>query len=90
MQRKRKPPVLSDEHARLGKAVRSLRRRLDLSQEAFGLQTGLHRNYLGALERGEVNPTFATLIRLAGGLGISVSALVRVGESFPRPSREVE
>jgi transcriptional regulator with XRE-family HTH domain len=87
MQRKRKPRVLSDEHLQLGLAVRRLRRRLDLSQEAFGLQIGLHRNYVGAVERGEVNPTFRTLLRVAAGLRVNVSTLFKVYEACLGRSR---
>ena len=42
----------------LGRALRELGARRDLSQEELGAEAGLHRNYVGALERGEINPTF--------------------------------
>jgi transcriptional regulator with XRE-family HTH domain len=49
-------------------------------QEELGFDAGLHRNYIGAIERGEINPTYRTLRRLAGGLGVTVTELVRLAE----------
>ncbi len=63
-------------HRSLGSAVRELRARYGLSQEQLGEKTGLHRNYVGAIERGEVNPTFATLVRLTGGIEVRLSGLI--------------
>jgi transcriptional regulator with XRE-family HTH domain len=51
-----------------------------MSQEALGFAAGLHRNYVGALERGETNPTFATLMRVAHGLELALSAVVAIYE----------
>jgi hypothetical protein len=46
------------EHHALGRALLELRARRGLSQEQLGFDAGLHRNYVGAIERGEINPTF--------------------------------
>jgi transcriptional regulator with XRE-family HTH domain len=51
-----------------------------LSQEALGHAAGLHRNYVGAIERGELNPTIRTTLRLAVGLQVRPSTLVRLAE----------
>jgi transcriptional regulator with XRE-family HTH domain len=51
-----------------------------MSQEALGFAAGLHRNYVGALERGETNPTFVTLMRVAHGLELALSAVVAIYE----------
>lgn len=67
--------VRSVEHAALGRVVRELRGRFHLSQERVGLGGGLHRNYVGAIERGEINPTFRILRKLAGGLDVQLSEL---------------
>jgi transcriptional regulator with XRE-family HTH domain len=40
----------------------------------------LHRNYVGAIERGIINPTFRTLVQVANGLGLPLSELVRIYE----------
>ena len=41
---------------------------------------GLHRNYVGAIERGEINPTFRILLRLQVGLTIPLSELFALYE----------
>lgn len=61
----------------LGEAILVRRRRLKLSQEAFGALVGLDRTYIGGIERGERNPTFLSLLAIAGALGISPSELLR-------------
>jgi transcriptional regulator with XRE-family HTH domain len=63
-----------------GAAVRELRACRELSQEELGFRAKLHRNYVGALERGEINPTFKTLRALAAGLDVELSSLVRLYE----------
>lgn len=65
----------------LGRAVREVRARRGWSQEELGYQSGLHRNYVGSLERGSVNPTFTTLMKVAGGLGVPLSALLELYET---------
>lgn len=64
----------------LGRAVRELRARRGLSQEALADRAGLHRNYVGAMERGLVNPTFGTLLRLESGLALPLSEVLEVYE----------
>lgn len=55
-----------------------------LSQEELGYETGLHRNYIGGVERGELNASFASIIKLAAGFGISPSELLALGEKLQR------
>jgi transcriptional regulator with XRE-family HTH domain len=74
------PRSLSAGHRALGAAVRETRARRGLSQEGLGFASGLHRNYVGAIERGEINPTFRTLLALAAGLALPLSALVLLYE----------
>lgn len=64
----------------LGAAVRELRACRVISQEELGFRAQLHRNYVGALERGEINPTFKTLRTLARGLDVELSSLIRLYE----------
>jgi transcriptional regulator with XRE-family HTH domain len=70
----------SREHARLGRAVRELRARRGLSQEELGNRSGLHRNYVGAIERGEINPTFRVLLKLERGLQLPLSEIIELWE----------
>ena len=68
--------AVSREHVALGRAVREARARRGMSQEGLAFVTGLHRNQVGALERGETNPTFATLLKANSGLHVALSELV--------------
>ncbi len=60
----------------LGDRIRQLRRKKGLSQEAFADHCGLHRTYMGAIERGEHNLTIQTALTVAGGLDMTVSRLL--------------
>lgn len=82
MRRKRNPaPTQSVEHVILGRAVRELRARRGFSQEELGHRSCLHRNYVGAIERGEINATFRTLRSLTRGLGVPLSELIVLYET---------
>jgi DNA-binding XRE family transcriptional regulator len=64
----------------LGAAVRELRARRGFSQERLGERGDLHRNYVGGIERGELNITFRVLLKLTRGLNVSLSELVEIYE----------
>lgn len=61
---------------RLGDQLRGKREQSGKSQDTLANDSGLHRTYVGAVERGERNPTFLTLTKYARGLGVSVADLV--------------
>lgn len=60
----------------LAKNIRRLRRERDLSQEALADICGLHRTYVGSVERGERNVTLSSLELLAKSFGVSVVDLL--------------
>jgi DNA-binding XRE family transcriptional regulator len=64
----------------LGETVRRFRAIARLSQEALGFEADLHRNYVGAIERGEINPTLRVLCKLAYGLDVPASDLLGMAE----------
>jgi transcriptional regulator with XRE-family HTH domain len=64
----------------LGRAVREARAELRISQEELSLRTGVHRNYIGGIERGERNPSVKTIARLAAALEVPPSELFREAE----------
>ena len=68
---------MQDIRRRLGSKIRRLREKRGLSQEEFAEVCGLHRTYIGSVERGERNLTVASLETIAKALKISVSELFR-------------
>jgi len=52
------------------------RKRLGLSQEELAARCGLHRTYVGAVERGERNITIINLEKLATAMNIEVVDLL--------------
>lgn len=56
--------------------VRKYRKKIGLSQEQFAEKCGLHRTYIGAVERAERNVTLSTLEILSKALDISISHLL--------------
>ena len=62
---------------KFGKKVRQERLKKGYSQEAFADKVGVHRTYIGMIERAEKNITLLNIKKLADGLGISVSELMK-------------
>lgn len=65
----------------LGDALREARQEKGLSQEELGLRTGVHRNYVGGIERGERSPTVLVVATLAEALDVPVHRLLERAES---------
>lgn len=60
-----------------GDRVRALREHRGLAQEAFAHQVGMDRTYISGIERGRRNPTLDVICRLADGLEVHPSELLR-------------
>jgi|CZKG01.1.fsa_nt_gi DNA-binding XRE family transcriptional regulator len=66
----------------LGLAVKSRRGKLGITQETLANDTGLHQRWISNVETGKRNPSYASLRRLAAGLGLSASELLACAEQI--------
>ena len=63
---------------KLGKRIQQLRiEKTHLSQEKFALSIGLDRTYISSVERGKRNVSIVNLEKIAKGLNISLSELLK-------------
>jgi transcriptional regulator with XRE-family HTH domain len=68
--------VVSAPRDTLARNLRQLRAERGLSQEELGDLVGLHRTYIGSVERGERNISIDNIARLAEAFGIKLSKLL--------------
>lgn len=71
----------------LGVVIRRRRKRLGYSQEDLAGAANLHRNYVGAIERGSQNVSVKSLISICGVLGLPLSMLTTLAEAELLPQR---
>lgn len=69
----------------VGKQVRSIRKEAALTLERLSELSGLSIGIVSQIERGLANPSFATLVQLAHGLGIPVGKLFQVQDQRRSP-----
>lgn len=74
----------------IGQAIRRRRKALGLSQDAFAEVSGLHRTYIGGIERGERNITIDNLQRVACSLGVPLAQLIMDAEEMVIDVRDHE
>ena len=60
-----------------GKRVRGERLKKSLSQEKLAELAGVHRTYIGMVERGEKNITLENIRKVAKALKVTVSELLK-------------
>jgi transcriptional regulator with XRE-family HTH domain len=70
-----------DLQRRVGHNLRAHRVARGLSQEAFADVLGVHRTYMGGLERGERNITLKSLERIAGKIEVDPLTLLTVDKT---------
>lgn len=64
----------------LGAAIKQLREKRDLSQEALAAAAGVTGRTVSAIETGTANPTWATVKDIAAALGVTLVELARLSE----------
>ncbi|WP_106855686.1 helix-turn-helix domain-containing protein [Caballeronia novacaledonica] len=65
----------------LAENIKTFRKEKSFSQEELAERCGLHRTYIGSVERHERNVTLSTLEVLASTLGVTVAELLTDRES---------
>jgi len=60
---------------KFGDKIREERTRRGLSQEELAFRAGLHRTYIGMIERGEKNITLCNIAKLADALDLPIRDL---------------
>ncbi len=61
----------------LGLIIREKRESLGLTQIEVAENAGLDRNYIGMVERGERNPSYLSLMKIAKGMNMTVDQLIK-------------
>jgi transcriptional regulator with XRE-family HTH domain len=69
---------------KLGERIRELRKTAGITQEELGEKADLNYKFIGELERGQVNVSLDSLVRIAGALGI------RIGDLFSKEKVAVQ
>jgi len=75
------PTWITEQRRNLGGRIRDLRLYANCTQERFAEITGIDRRTLQRIERGESDPRYGHLLRIAAALDIDVAALVTAPRS---------
>ena len=65
-----------------GKACKTFREELHISQEKFALSIGMDRTYYSSVESGKRNISIQNIYKIANGLGISIEKLMKKAEDY--------
>ena len=65
---------------KLGSIIQKLRKDADISQEELAFKAGVHRTYIGMVERGEKNITIINLEKISKALEIPISEIFKFVE----------
>ena len=60
-----------------GDAIRAYRKQAGLTQERLAARAGLHHNFIGEVERGNMECSLTSIVKIARALGVHVRDLVR-------------
>lgn len=71
-------PMKGNINEEVGFNIRRIREERGLSQEELGAVGGLHRAYIGQIERGEKNVGLKNLERIANALNVNIRVLVDI------------
>lgn len=66
-----------EELVKLGKVIREKRLSRNLTQLELSVRAEVDRNYIGMLERGDRNPSYLSLLKIAKGLELPINELLK-------------
>jgi transcriptional regulator with XRE-family HTH domain len=75
-------PGHTPDAAALGQAVHAIRAERRISQVQLATVTGFRQSWVSNVEHGRRNPSWSNVVRLAEGLGVRTSALVKRAEAL--------
>jgi transcriptional regulator with XRE-family HTH domain len=75
-------PAKPSARVALGAAIREVRHDRGWTLEDLAAEAGLHWTYVGGIERGERNPSWENVVKLAKGLGVRPSELAARAEKL--------
>jgi transcriptional regulator with XRE-family HTH domain len=75
-------PRRDDPQLGLGKAIRALRLKSEMSQDALGKKSDIHPTWISHIESGRINPTWGNVRRIAHGLGVPLGELADLAQHF--------
>ncbi|MDD4002804.1 MAG: helix-turn-helix transcriptional regulator [Clostridia bacterium] len=58
---------------KVGKRIKELRNKLNISQEELGFRSGVHRTYIASLEVGKRNISIVTLEKITNALEVTLN-----------------
>lgn len=68
---------MSDICKKFGSRVKALRKENNLTQQEFANLSGLHKNYIGMIERGERNPTLKNIEIIGNAFELKIDELLK-------------
>lgn len=75
-------PDATPDVAALGRAVQAIRAERRISQVELAQATGFRQSWISNVEHGARNPSWSNVVRLAEGLGVRTSALIKRAEAL--------
>ena len=73
-------PRAEDPQPGLGRAIRTLRTRLGLTQKILSKKSGIHATWISHIESGRINPTWGNVRRIGSGLGVPLGVLADLAQ----------
>lgn len=77
----------ADPQPALGAAIRELRHKRGLTQEALAHEAEITAGHLSMVERGHANPSWGAVMAIATALDVSISELARLSERLDPGTR---